>query len=256
MPRRGIGDSSIDALQSFASARTQPLLHAILQLNEGDIAKSAWEKFTAFAELLSDVYMQFGIRSFPDVVEYLLEKIGYDAYLQADRKENYEARADIVKEFVGYIREFTESMDETKVDVLSAFLENVALFSATDTMDEVNGRVAMMTLHSAKGLEFPVVFLCGLEDGLFPSMQSIYEPEKTGRGAQALLCRHHTRASETISFSRKTAVIIRQDHARHAFALLDRTGRRAAPEQQARPAARTAKEHAPAAGVRHLRSLR
>ena len=122
--------------------------------------------------------MQFGVKSFPDVVEYLLEVIGYDAYLQADRKENYESRADIVKEFVGYIREFTESMDETKIDVLSAFLENVALFSATDAVDEENGRVSMMTLHSAKGLEFPVVFLCGLEDGLFPSMQSIYDPEK------------------------------------------------------------------------------
>jgi len=178
IPRRGIGDTSVDALQAFASARTQPLLHAIMQLRDGDIAKAAREKFTAFAEMLSDVYMQFGVKSFPDVVEYLLQVIGYDAYLQADRKENYEARADIVKEFVGYIREFTEAMDETKVDVLSAFLENVALFSATDTVDDENGRVSMMTLHSAKGLEFPVVFLCGLEDGLFPSMQSIYEPEK------------------------------------------------------------------------------
>ena len=178
IPRRGIGDTSVDALQAFASARTQPLLHAIMQLKDGDLPKSAREKFTAFAELLSDVYMQFGVKSFPDVVEYLLQVIGYDSYLQADRKENYEARADIVKEFVGYIREFTESMDETKVDVLSAFLENVALFSATDAVDEENGRVSMMTLHSAKGLEFPVVFLCGLEDGLFPSMQSIYEPEK------------------------------------------------------------------------------
>jgi len=178
VPRRGIGDTSVDALQAFATARTQPLLHAIMQLKDGDLAKAAREKFVAFAEILSDVYMQFGVKSFPDVVEYLLQVIGYDAYLQADRKENYEARADIVKEFVGYIREFTDSMDETKVDVLSAFLENVALFSATDAMDDENGRVSMMTLHSAKGLEFPVVFLCGLEDGLFPSMQSIYEPDK------------------------------------------------------------------------------
>lgn len=178
IPRRGIGDTSVDALQAFATARTQPLLHAIMQLKDGDLPKAAREKFTAFAELLSDVYMQFGVKSFPDVVEYLLQVIGYDAYLQTDRKENYEARADIVKEFVGYIREFTETMDETKVDVLSAFLENVALFSAADAVDEENGRVSMMTLHSAKGLEFPVVFLCGLEDGLFPSMQSIYEPEK------------------------------------------------------------------------------
>lgn len=177
VPRRGIGDTSIDALQAFASERTLPLLHAILQLQGSDLPK-ARDKFANFAQMLSDVYAQFGVKSFPDVVEYLLEVIGYDAYLQADRKENYEARADIVKEFVGYIREFTQSMDETKVDVLTAFLENVALFSATDDVDEQNGRVAMMTLHSAKGLEFPVVFLCGLEDGLFPSMQSIYEPDK------------------------------------------------------------------------------
>ncbi|MEN6339567.1 MAG: 3'-5' exonuclease, partial [Clostridiaceae bacterium] len=99
-------------------------------------------------------------------------------YLMADRKENYEARADIVKEFVGYIREFTSTLDETKVDVLTAFLETVALFSATDDVEELNGRVSMMTLHSAKGLEFPFVFLTGLEDGLFPSTQSIYDPEK------------------------------------------------------------------------------
>ena len=178
VPRRGIGNTSVDALQAFAGARTQPLLHAIMQLQDGDIAKAASEKFVAFAELLSDVYAQFGVRSFPDIVEYLLDKIGYDAYLQADRKDNYEARADIVKEFVGYIREFTDSLDETKVDVLSAFLENVALFSATDDVEEQNGRVSLMTLHSAKGLEFPVVFLCGLEDGLFPSMQSMYDPDK------------------------------------------------------------------------------
>ena len=178
VPRRGIGNTSVDALQAFAGARTQPLLHAIMQLQDGDIAKAASEKFVVFAEILSDVYAQFGVRSFPDIVEYLLDKIGYDAYLQADRKDNYEARADIVKEFVGYIREFTDSLDETKVDVLSAFLENVALFSATDDVEEQNGRVSLMTLHSAKGLEFPVVFLCGLEDGLFPSMQSMYDPDK------------------------------------------------------------------------------
>ncbi len=136
------------------------------------------EKLVAFAELLSDVYAQFGNKSFPDVVEYLLEVIGYDAYLMADRKENYEARADIVMEFVGYIREFTNALDETKVDVLTAFLETVALFSATDDVEELNGRVSMMTLHSAKGLEFPFVFLTGMEDGLFPSTQSIYDPEK------------------------------------------------------------------------------
>ena len=177
IPRRGIGDTSIEALQTFATERSLPLLHAILQLSSDDLPRVR-EKFVSFADLLSDVYSQFGNKSFPDVVEYLLEIIGYDAYLMADRKENYEARADIVKEFVGYIREFTNALDETKVDVLTAFLETVALFSATDDVEELNGRVSMMTLHSAKGLEFPFVFLTGLEDGLFPSAQSIYDPEK------------------------------------------------------------------------------
>ncbi len=176
-PRRGIGNTSIQALQDFAAERNLPLLHSIMQLTADDLSRVR-DKFTSFAEMLTDVYMQFGDRSFPEVVEYLLEVIGYDAYLRADRKENYEARADIVNEFVGYIHEFTESLDETQVDVLSAFLENVALFSATDDVDAQNGRVSMMTLHSAKGLEFPNVFLCGLEDGLFPSMQSMSDPDK------------------------------------------------------------------------------
>jgi len=177
VPRRGIGDGSIEALQAYASARTLPLLHAIMRLGQDDLPR-AREKFIAFSALLSDVYLQFGNRPFADVVEYLLEAIGYDAYLKADRKENYEARADVVKEFVGYIREFSKDVDETKTDVLSAFLENVALFSAADDVDETSGRVSLMTLHSAKGLEFPFVFLCGMEDGLFPSSQSLSEPER------------------------------------------------------------------------------
>jgi DNA helicase-2/ATP-dependent DNA helicase PcrA len=176
-PRRGIGNTSIQVLQDFAAERNLPLLHSIMQLTADDLPRVR-DKFASFAEMLTDVYMQFGDRSFPEVVEYLLEVIGYDAYLRADRKENYEARADIVNEFVGYIHEFTEGLDETQVDVLSAFLENVALFSATDDVDAQNGRVSMMTLHSAKGLEFPSVFLCGLEDGLFPSMQSMSDPDK------------------------------------------------------------------------------
>jgi DNA helicase-2/ATP-dependent DNA helicase PcrA len=134
------------------------------------------EKFVSFASALGRVSSSATSRFGRGGIS--IGVIGYDAYLMADRKENYEARADIVKEFVGYIREFTNALDETKVDVLTAFLETVALFSATDDVEEQNGRVSMMTLHSAKGLEFPFVFLTGLEDGLFPSAQSIYDPEK------------------------------------------------------------------------------
>ncbi len=177
VPRRGIGDAAVAALQEYADGQGLSLFPAAMML-PADALPRYREKFTAFAGMMQDVYMGLGNATLADVTETLLDRIGYDMYLREDKKENYETRAEIVNEFVGYIREFTENMNETEIDALQAFLENVALFSQADTIDENNGRVSLMTLHSAKGLEFPVVFLCGLEEGLFPSSQSMFEPEK------------------------------------------------------------------------------
>lgn len=177
VPRRGIGDAAIAALQEYADAQELSLFPAAMLLPEGALPRYR-EKFAAFIAMVQDVYMELGNKPLADVAETLLARIGYDAYLREDKKENYEARAGNVSELVGYIRELTENMNETEVDALQAFLENVKLYSQADSIDEHNGRVSLMTLHSAKGLEFPVVFLCGLEEGLFPSSQSMYEPEK------------------------------------------------------------------------------
>ena len=176
-PRRGIGDAALDALQQYAGERGMSLFPAAMTLPPDALPRYR-PKLNAFCNLLQSVYMQIGSRPLYDVVQLLLDGIAYDAYLREDRKENYEARADVVSELVGYVREFCEQIDESATDALSALLENIALFSATDNADAENGCVALMTLHSAKGLEFPVVFLAGLEEGLFPSSQSRYEPEK------------------------------------------------------------------------------
>ena len=177
VPRRGIGDAAIAALQEYATNHTLPLFPALMMLPKDALPRYR-AKLTAFCDTIQSVYRELGNRSLADATELLLDAIGYDAYLREDRKENYESRADIVNEFVGYIREFCAGVDATQTDPLQAFLETVALFSQADDVDEKNGRVALMTLHSAKGLEFPIVFLSGLEEGLFPSSQSRFEPEE------------------------------------------------------------------------------
>ncbi len=177
VPRRGIGDVAVEALRQYADERGTPLFPALLSLPPDALPRYR-PKLNAFGNLMQSVYMQLGARPLDDVVQLLLDGVGYDAYLREDRKENYESRADVVNEFVGYIHEFCEQLDESSVDALTTLLENIALFSTADAVEDENGRVALMTLHSAKGLEFPVVFLTGLEEGLFPSSQSRYEPEK------------------------------------------------------------------------------
>ncbi len=178
VPRRGIGDASVAALQSYASEAGLSLFPAALSM-QADAEKAAlYKKFSGFCGTLRAVYAELGSRPLDQITELLLGAICYDAYLREDKKENYEARAEVVKEFIGYISEFSAALDEHETNVLQAFLENVALFSTADSVDEESGSVSLMTLHSAKGLEFPVVYLCGLEDGLFPSSQSLYEPEK------------------------------------------------------------------------------
>ena len=123
-------------------------------------------------------FEDYGKKTFSVFAADLLKRIGYDAYLKEDKKENYEVRSENVKELLGYMSEFEASFDDPDGDMLQSFLSTVALFTTTDNMDEQNGCVNLMTLHSAKGLEFDTVFLCGMEDGLFPSSQSRTDPEK------------------------------------------------------------------------------
>jgi len=123
-------------------------------------------------------FEDYGKKTFSVFAADLLKRIGYDAYLKEDKKENYEVRSENVKELLGYMSEFESSFDDPDGDLLQSFLSTVALFMNADNVDEQNGCVNLMTLHAAKGLEFNTVFLCGMEDGLFPSAQSKFDPEK------------------------------------------------------------------------------
>ena len=199
VPRRGIGQATIDALTEAANTKNSSLF--ALALSGEGLAPKIAAKFKAFADTMTNIYTELTTRPLSDAVELLLVAIGYDAYLREEKKENYESRAEVVMELVGYIREFESGMNAAETDILSAFLENVALFSQADNIDEQNGCVSLMTLHSAKGLEFPVVFITGLEDGLFPSAQSRYDPSKLEE-ERRLMYVGITRAKDELRLSR------------------------------------------------------
>lgn len=176
LPPRGIGAASIVALVNYAHAQGVPMMSAAI--DSGELPARTATKFFPFLDLFAEQYQKYMTMPLGAFTRELLDAIGYDAYLRNDKKEQYETKAETVRELLGYIEDFERNYTDPDGNVLQAFLSNVALFSQTDTMDEENGCVSLMTLHAAKGLEFPVVFLCGLEDGLFPSNQSRYDPEK------------------------------------------------------------------------------
>ncbi len=175
-PRRGIGDSAVAELESDAVKNGDSLLSAALRLKDGTGRNAS--KYGRFCDVLLEATSRRGTDSLYEIMRNIIENIHYDEYLREDKKESYEIRAEIVQELLNYLAEFEGSLTDRNEDPLESFLENVALFASTDQLAEQSGQVALMTLHSAKGLEFPVVFVCGLEQGLFPSSQSTFDPEK------------------------------------------------------------------------------
>lgn len=202
-PRRSIGSSTLAQLQAAANAQGLSLFAAAMA-GEAALPPKLAQKFAPFCAMMQEVYGTIGVQPLAESMEQLLAAIDYDTYLREDRKGAYETRAEIVEELVNYARQFEEEFAQAGQggqDVLQSFLEMVSLFSATDALDETTDRVSMMTLHSAKGLEFPVVFLTGMEDGLFPSSQSRYDPAKLEE--ERRLCYVGiTRAKETLILTR------------------------------------------------------
>ena len=176
VPRRGIGNAALEELRTEAQQRDLSLFAVVLDPQTLSLRTRA--KFASFAQIMETAFEEYGQKPFSVFAADLLKRIGYDAYLKEDKKENYEVRSDNVKELLGYMSEFEESFDDPDGDLLQSFLNTVALFMNADNVDEQNGCVNLMTLHAAKGLEFDTVFLCGMEEGLFPSSQSKFDPEK------------------------------------------------------------------------------
>ncbi|MEX1046746.1 MAG: DNA helicase PcrA [Actinomycetota bacterium] len=172
MPKRGIGDQTVAALESFAAQEEVPFLEAARRVEEIDVlsprAKGAVFTFVQVMDRLAGLLAD-GTSPFR-MVEAAGNESGYIAELEAERTVDAEGRIENIKELVGVAAEF-ESRDGE--GGLAEFLEQVALVTEQDEYDQAASTVTLMTLHNAKGLEFPVVFIVGLEDGIFPHYRSM-----------------------------------------------------------------------------------
>jgi DNA helicase-2/ATP-dependent DNA helicase PcrA len=167
--RKGVGDTSIGRLDNWAASRGLPFGEAVGQAEQAGVSGRALGGMKDLAGLLEELRL---LADGPpaDLLEAIVDRSGYAAELAAEKTIEAAGRLDNIAELVGHAREY-ESLDE--------FLEAVSLVSDTDELDRADAsKAVLMTLHTAKGLEFPVVFLVGMEDGVFPHLRSLGEPDE------------------------------------------------------------------------------
>ncbi len=171
VPKRGIGDTSVAKLDTFAAAEGIGFADALRRCDEAGVSGPALRGIGKFVELVDGMTGMVDDDQYgpADILQLALDGSGYLAELEAEDSVEAHTRLENMGELIGSAREFT---------VISEFMEQVALVADTDDLPEgeVEDLVILMTLHSAKGLEFPVVFLAGVEEGIFPHIRSLTEP--------------------------------------------------------------------------------
>jgi DNA helicase-2/ATP-dependent DNA helicase PcrA len=175
VPRRKIGDHTVGELERIARRRRIAPLEAAEHLEgESALGPAATQALAAFAALIDRFSGLSGQLPLPRLVERIVDESGYHSMLTADAREGEERWANVT-ELIGYSDEYA---DVPPPEGLHQFLENVALVSDVDSLDESAGGVTLITLHMVKGLEFPVVFLAGLEEGLLPHLRALEEGDE------------------------------------------------------------------------------
>jgi DNA helicase-2/ATP-dependent DNA helicase PcrA len=172
VPKRGIGDRAESAIETLAERERISFHEALHRAKETDLVARSVSAVQGFVTMFDEI-AQLPDASAGDILEAVLDRTGYLAELQASADPQDEGRAENLEELVSVAREFEQNRPEGG---LADFLEQVALVADADQVpsdDGSDGVVTLMTLHTAKGLEFPVVFLTGLEDGVFPHMRSM-----------------------------------------------------------------------------------
>ena len=172
-PRRGIGDTSLERLQIFARERSLSLFSALEQIDEvpnlgGRAAKSLGE----FSALLRGLIAAKETIDLPELGNEVVEQSGYREMLRGENTPEAEARQQNIDQLLA---EMTEYFDSNEENSLEAYLEEKSLMSSADENGDEGHAITLMTMHSAKGLEFPLVFVCGMEENLFPTARAVDE---------------------------------------------------------------------------------
>ncbi|MEX1078099.1 MAG: UvrD-helicase domain-containing protein [Homoserinimonas sp.] len=173
VPKRGIGPATEAALQNHADHREQTLRDSLRQADELGLGPKVTKAIVDLAEILDDVSKSVETAKVGDILTAILTRTKYVDALRASRDPQDEARAENVEELLAQTKEFnTRNPEGTLLD----FLTEVTLVAAADELDDTSGTVSLMTLHTAKGLEYEAVFLTGIEEGLLPHQMSASEP--------------------------------------------------------------------------------
>ena len=176
-PKRGIGATSLDKLNDFASMHQFSLLEASSQTALSPLSGKAAKALEKFVEMIEDLRKMQEFLSISEFVEQVIEKTGYLAALEQQHTMEADARIENIQEFISVAKQFEQDRleKESEDSPLLQFLTDLSLVSDADSDDGDGRMVTLMTLHAAKGLEFPVVFIIGLEEGIFPSLRSMME---------------------------------------------------------------------------------
>lgn len=176
-PKRGIGSVTVDKLLRFANEHSYDALTAIDHVPDSTISSRAAKKLQDFGAKLHDAINFAADHTVTGLTEKILADFDYTDSLQAEHSIASEARLDNLNEFLSVTQRFDKNYEQEgeESDRLSDFLAEVSLLSDQDDLKDDGNQVALMTLHAAKGLEFPVVFLIGMEDGLFPLSRSMMD---------------------------------------------------------------------------------
>ncbi|HZK54961.1 MAG TPA: DNA helicase PcrA [Desulfosporosinus sp.] len=190
VPKRGLGNSALEKILEYAEEQGMPVLEAIMEAEYiPELPTRAKKPLIGFAHLMQELVAYSKEAPVTNLVEAILSKTGYKALLQAEDTPEAETRLENLGEFLSVTAEYdakaaqaaqnamNDGIPEEEITLgLGGFLEQVSLVADIDNLDEAEEAVALMTMHSAKGLEFPVVFVVGMEDGIFPSNRSLVDP--------------------------------------------------------------------------------
>ena len=187
VPKRGIGLTTVNRITEAAQQRGISFYEALCSADLVPGLGRSIAKLESFAAMIEYFRKEAEHLSITELMEEILTETGYVEELKAEGEEEAEARLQNIDEFLNKIAAYEESCEE-ELPTLSGFLEEVALVADIDSLDEESDYVVLMTLHSAKGLEFPYVYLAGMEDGIFPSYMTITADDPTEIEEERRLC--------------------------------------------------------------------
>ena len=170
VPKRGIGATTLTKVQVYALENEISFYDALKQANQIPSLNRAAVKIKGFVDFIQKFRSQVDFLSVPEILQKIIEETGYVAELEAENTEEARSRIENIDELISKAVSYEETSEHSS---LSEFLEEIALIADIDSVDDSDNKVLLMTLHSAKGLEFPNVYLAGMEDGIFPSYMTI-----------------------------------------------------------------------------------